>query len=826
MSAGQKTRVGDQAQLAPQLYQRVEALKDYVGRKGDLFGDGEAWASHQELQALFQRLLLLDLDYALDKKAEVELWNCCFKNYITHLQAASRDRSPLKQKQAQEAQVTLAWFLETASGFYHVMLQEMRESFNLDLPFMRAGGVFGLTPASGSRSDAEMEATKQPHVNNCVYMVQHCLVHLGDLARYRSQTRQAESFYRHAVRIAPGSGQAYNQLALLEANRGARLGAVFFYVRSVALKYPFPAAATNLDKLLARIAEEKVDVGEKLTDKTFVPCALRFLSLLHHAQHLRTAARLCQKLNESLTTLVASESLPTWTLIQVLAVTLFLRHKNAEDGATVSSDEREIGLLLGEWLAGLLNALLLPVYTLKQGESLLDYSALPAVKLILDWIYLNHRVVGERGFLRRLQIWPGLCRMLNELVLLLKDKDLSAYEECPLPEDYDLQSYLPLLPRLTLYNYKTVACSSEAFPTKDQRYVRASRIVELGTMLASDVFKGKNMIACEDFSDIDGGSSKQITFTPVERKVPEEVVRELDSLELPSSSEDEDQVEDSQGNSVAEDSSKQQSQGDKTSGEGLPQPHQIATSKKRTNVAMAAIMRQAVKAKGGDLEGSNRQVSFKTPSPAPNSSQESGNMSQDSGGGFPAGAAERGGAVGGGETRQRPAFEVPPRFLNSGGGKQGLSSLLAGASIPSSSSSISPSPARGATGPMNANASFPSLLSMPPSRPRPPLDFSVPPPPVLAPQHRPAALGMIGPRYLQNPAWTSSANSSANSPRHGLHNPLPFGEQQQQQQQQSSANDAPSYSLFAGPSILGQARPNTADQDQSPLEKLLRDKNR
>ena len=32
---------------------------------------------------------------------------------------------------------------------------------------------------------------------NCV---QHCLVHLGDIARYRSQTQQAESFYRHAIR--------------------------------------------------------------------------------------------------------------------------------------------------------------------------------------------------------------------------------------------------------------------------------------------------------------------------------------------------------------------------------------------------------------------------------------------------------------------------------------------------------------------------------------------------------------------------------------------------------------------------------------------------
>lgn len=35
-----------------------------------------------------------------------------------------------------------------------------------------------------------------PHKNSCYYICQHCLVHLGDIARYRNQNRQAEIFYR------------------------------------------------------------------------------------------------------------------------------------------------------------------------------------------------------------------------------------------------------------------------------------------------------------------------------------------------------------------------------------------------------------------------------------------------------------------------------------------------------------------------------------------------------------------------------------------------------------------------------------------------------
>jgi len=63
--------------------------------------------------------------------------------------------------------------------------------------------------------------------------------------------------YRHAVQLAPNSGQPYNQLALLEASRGDRLSTVFHYVRSVAVRHFFPAAATNLSRTLNKSAEEK-----------------------------------------------------------------------------------------------------------------------------------------------------------------------------------------------------------------------------------------------------------------------------------------------------------------------------------------------------------------------------------------------------------------------------------------------------------------------------------------------------------------------------------------------------------------------------------------
>ena len=52
------------------------------------------------------------------------------------------------------------------------------------------------------------------------------------------------------------AGQPYNQLAILEAAKGNKLATVFYYVQSIAVKYPFPVAATNLEKFFTKISKD------------------------------------------------------------------------------------------------------------------------------------------------------------------------------------------------------------------------------------------------------------------------------------------------------------------------------------------------------------------------------------------------------------------------------------------------------------------------------------------------------------------------------------------------------------------------------------------
>lgn len=135
-----------------------------------------------------------------------------------------------------------------------------------------------------------VEKLSAPHKSSCFYACQYCLVHLGDIARYRNQNKQAELFYRHAVSLSPSSGQPYNQLALLEASRGDKLGTVFHYVRSVAVKHPFPVASANLAKTLSSALNDNtlnIEGKTKLISQEYITVFLKLHGVLYSLGDLR-----------------------------------------------------------------------------------------------------------------------------------------------------------------------------------------------------------------------------------------------------------------------------------------------------------------------------------------------------------------------------------------------------------------------------------------------------------------------------------------------------------------------------------------------------------
>ncbi|XP_049847449.1 uncharacterized protein LOC126299523 [Schistocerca gregaria] len=472
-------------QSVENVLKKAETLKDQLMNIENIACDKDGMVCQQKLQRIYHDALIRDLEYSLDHKAEVDLWNHGFRNSIVTLQSLARDK---KNPRRDESENKLTRFLESATAFYSALLHDVCSAFDLELPFRRNGRSYACP-----KKILPPKSVAKPNKNSCYYMCQYCLVHLGDLARYRHLGRQAELFYRYAVQLSPCSGHPYNQLALVEAARGDRLSTVFYYVRSVSVRHPFPAAALNLTKTLNQYVDEEIDVEgrAKLTVPECVTVFLRFHGLLSKLTDLEVAEKYVKLLTNTLTALVATESFSATQLVQMLAINLYALHQRKDcaflNKSTVLSDsgleasELQAKRLVLHLVAGSLSAFLLPVYTLKDGEALLDYFALPAIKLTLDWIHLESEVLQEEAFATRRQIWPSLCKLLNVIQPYLADFSADKWTFVPLPEDKNLQCFIPLERLLNNYRFVFDEPKMEAETTNK---LRASRLIEFGIWLS------------------------------------------------------------------------------------------------------------------------------------------------------------------------------------------------------------------------------------------------------------------------------------------------------------------------------------------------------
>lgn len=467
---------------AVQVLKNAEVYKAKVAAKRDLLSESDAWADQQQLQTIYHQVIVLDLEYALDKKVEQELWNIGFKHYISLLQEQIRDR---KNPKRSDLQALLSWSLEAASGFYISLLQELCVAFDLDVPFYDVRTKYERVN-NGTSNDLLLAQS-----SSCNYICQYCLVHLGDIARYRNQRVQAANFYKHAITLSPNSGQPYNQLALLEASLGDKLSSVYYYVQAIAVKNPFPGAITNLSSTLATCINKDdylTEVLPRMQLPRFLSTYLQAYALLHSApsscnfQHHCTLA--VQSTNATITALVATKALTAARLLQLTVINLYMVYHLEEEDVEESNGRKDGKNLVVALIAGALNALLLPVYTMKMEEvTLLEYYALPAIKIILFWIQKHPKVLEEKHFTTRLQIWPSFCKLLNSLTPLVKDFNASKYHDVPLTEDIEIQGFIPLSCIFKKYNFKSKNLLSDSSDTG--RKLRAARIIKIGHWLAS-----------------------------------------------------------------------------------------------------------------------------------------------------------------------------------------------------------------------------------------------------------------------------------------------------------------------------------------------------
>uniref|UniRef100_A0A8C0YF02 Nonsense-mediated mRNA decay factor n=1 Tax=Cyprinus carpio carpio TaxID=630221 RepID=A0A8C0YF02_CYPCA len=435
-------------------------------------GAAEVWTSRQALQDLYQKMLVTDLEYALDKKVEQDLWNHAFKNQITTLQSQAKNRANPNRS---EVQANLSLFLEAASGFYTQLLQELCTVFNVDLPCRVKSSQLGII----SNKQSSTSAIVKPQPSSCSYICQHCLVHLGDIARYRNQTTQ----------LVPSNGQPYNQLAILASSKGDHLTTIFYYCRSIAVKFPFPAASTNLQKALSKALESRDEVKTKWSVSDFIKAFIKFHGHVYLCKSLDKLNTLREKLEEQFQRLILQKAFSSQQLVHITVINLFELHhlrdfNNEADEHNYSSDEQISWFQLLGLFMSFLGVMLSRALLNKNREEIMGECPLPAIKVSLDWLRLRPSVFNESAMDKRQYIWPWLVSILNSFQP--KEEDVSNVSVIPLPEEFELQGFLALRPALRMLDFSKghqgIVIGKESLLI----HARHQRLISLGKWVADN----------------------------------------------------------------------------------------------------------------------------------------------------------------------------------------------------------------------------------------------------------------------------------------------------------------------------------------------------
>uniref|UniRef100_A0A914XER5 Uncharacterized protein n=1 Tax=Plectus sambesii TaxID=2011161 RepID=A0A914XER5_9BILA len=235
------------------------------------------------LQTTLEKLFVTDLDYALEKNADVLLWNSCHKQCIDLLQ------NNLRKKRNDQDAALYNTLLTASFGSLHQLLIRVASVYDVDFTGVNADWVLGATASS-----CASETKKVISDESARRFVQFCLIHLGDLCRYQKQLDSAESFYTHALRFDPSDGHGWNQMGILATSRGDQLGSTYFYVRGLSVVVPFDPAAANIDKLYAHLTVSSLDSLD--CSKDYLGAFLSFHAHCHQFLRLKSIEKTLQGL--------------------------------------------------------------------------------------------------------------------------------------------------------------------------------------------------------------------------------------------------------------------------------------------------------------------------------------------------------------------------------------------------------------------------------------------------------------------------------------------------------------------------------------------------
>ncbi|KAK1878679.1 Protein SMG7 [Dissostichus eleginoides] len=228
-------------------------------------------------------------------------------------------------------------------------------------------------------------------------------------ARYRNQTSQAESYYRHAAQLV------------------------------------------RLTKALSKALESRDEVKTKWSVSDFIRAFIKFHGHVYLSKSLDKLDALREKLEEQFQKLILQKAFSSQQLVHITVINLFELHHLRElpsEGGEPSCSEQPISWfqLLGLFMSFLGVMCSRALLNKSRGEEIMGECPLPAIKVSLDWLRLRPSVFHEAAVDQRTHIWPWLVSILNSFQP--KEDDVTCPSVTPLPEEFELQGFLALRPAL------------------------------------------------------------------------------------------------------------------------------------------------------------------------------------------------------------------------------------------------------------------------------------------------------------------------------------------------------------------------------------------
>ena len=256
MPSNSQHRPGANVTLSPAAHckeklKKVDNLEEQLVKLADTKSDEQASKFRMRLCEVLSDIILTDPLFSIKHDCIGRLWRNCFYAPIGILRARIAREKRKKLPNGPKLQKTLNHFLSEAITLYDYLMTSYHTKLKQADPTMSLSLTPGGSQSQSQQSQSQV-ATKDPA--GVVPGLFRMYIHMGDLYRYEANYSKAQEFYEKASKLAPGSGNPYNQLAVVAQlkDTAAPLNtvALYWYARSLLTTHePFEVSKANLARL-------------------------------------------------------------------------------------------------------------------------------------------------------------------------------------------------------------------------------------------------------------------------------------------------------------------------------------------------------------------------------------------------------------------------------------------------------------------------------------------------------------------------------------------------------------------------------------------------